>query len=374
MSRYSLSHLAADELLRDLTALVARDRATTAELLAHLAELDSRKLYVPAGFPTMFAYCVGKLGFSEDVAFKRIRAARVARRYPAVLDVVADGSLHLAAIVMLSPHLLTPGVASGTAEELLAAAKHKSKRQVEELLAARFPMPDMPTRVRPIVALAHGALEGQELGASSDASAPSADLTATLVAPGPVAPPDGLNHAEFLVPLSASLPIAGTPMVPAARSTPLSPQRYALQFTVSRETHERLRRVQDLLASATTPAEIPDVFERALRLLEQALEKRRFSATDHPRAARRGTDPRHVPAAVEREVWERDEGRCTFESDDGHRCEATRWIECDHILPVARGGRATAENLRLRCRAHNQYAAERVFGEAFMRGKRERAG
>lgn len=377
MSRFSLSHLAADELLRDLTALVARDCATTAELLAHLAELDSRRLYVPAGYPTMFAYCVGKLGFSEDVAFKRIRAARVARRYPAVLDAVADGSLHLAAIVMLSPHLLAPGVAHDVAEELLAAAMYKTKRQVEELLAARFPMPDIPTRMRPIVALsAQGAPEGQELGAPSAASTPSVDRTVTLVAPGPVVPPDDANRAELLVPLSPSLPEskAYIPTVPVGRSTPLSPDRYAIQFTISREAHERLRRVQDLLASATTSAEIPEVFERALRLLEQVLEKRRFSATEHPRAARPGTDPRHVPAAVEREVWERDEGRCTFESDVGHRCEATRWLECDHILPVARGGRATAANLRLRCRAHNQYGAEQLFGEAFMRGKRERAG
>ena len=102
MSRYSLSHLAADELLRDLTALIAKDRATTAELLAHLAEADSRQLFVPLGYPTMFAYCVGKLGFSEDVAFKRIRSARVARKFPDVFGAVAEGRLHVAALVL--PH------------------------------------------------------------------------------------------------------------------------------------------------------------------------------------------------------------------------------------------------------------------------------
>jgi 5-methylcytosine-specific restriction endonuclease McrA len=310
----------------------------------------------------MFAYCVGKLGFSEDVAFKRIRAARVARKFPAVLDAVADGRLHVAAIVLLSPHLLGH-VACERANELLAAATGKTKRQVEELLAARFPSPDMPTRVRPILApMALGMPDQHEETTSYEE---------TLVAPGPVAPSGAPDLPEDPVPLR---PLAGptAPLTPG-RSIPLAPERYALQFTISREAHERLRRVQDLLASAVTSSDIPEVFERALELLEHALKKSRFSAAEHPRASRASTDPRHLPAAVQRKVWARDGGRCTFVSEDGHRCEATRWLECDHVLPVARGGKAVLENLRLRCKAHNQYAAEQVFGEAFMRGKREQA-
>jgi hypothetical protein len=72
-------------------------------------------------------------------------------------------------------------------------------------------------------------------------------------------------------------------------------------------------------------------------------------------------------------VWERDGGRCTFVSDAGHRCEARARLEFDHAEPVARGGRATVRNLRLRCRAHNQYAAERTFGADFMSHKRDAA-
>ncbi|MFI5372539.1 MAG: HNH endonuclease, partial [Candidatus Eisenbacteria bacterium] len=66
-------------------------------------------------------------------------------------------------------------------------------------------------------------------------------------------------------------------------------------------------------------------------------------------------------------------GQCTFVAESGHRCEARTRLEFDHVHPVARGGDTTAANMRLRCRAHNQYAAERVFGKAFMRGKRENA-
>src|SRR5207249_7307707 len=80
---------------------------------------------------------------------------------------------------------------------------------------------------------------------------------------------------------------------------------------------------------------------------------------------------RYVPAQVRRAVWERDGARCTFVSEAGQRCPARRLLEFDHIDPVARGGRATVESMRLRCRSHNQYGAECTFGTAFMENKRQ---
>ncbi|MEO5617728.1 MAG: HNH endonuclease, partial [Candidatus Eisenbacteria bacterium] len=134
MKRFSLSHLSNQVLLRSLTALIVQDRATTADLLAHIAEVDARELYLPAAYPSMFAYCVGELRLSEDAAFKRIHAARAARRFPAVFAALAEGRLHLSAVAMLAPHLT-----GETADELLAAAAHKSKSEIEKLLAERFP-------------------------------------------------------------------------------------------------------------------------------------------------------------------------------------------------------------------------------------------
>ena len=155
MPRYSLSQLADHVLLRDLAALVAQERTTTAALLAHLAEVDERKLYLPAAYPSMRSYCVGELHLSEEAAFKRIHAARTARRFPAIFVALADGGLHLSAVVMLAPHL-----SEGTADGLLAAAAHKSKAELEQLLAERFPRPDLPSRVQ---AMAPAAQEPQLL-------------------------------------------------------------------------------------------------------------------------------------------------------------------------------------------------------------------
>jgi hypothetical protein len=85
--------------------------------------------------------------------------------------------------------------------------------------------------------------------------------------------------------------------------------------------------------------------------------------------AERRRRSRHVPAAVARAVYSRDDGSCTFCSGDGRRCGARRFLELDHVIPWAAGGASTVENLRLRCRAHNQHSARRYFGANFMRSK-----
>jgi 5-methylcytosine-specific restriction endonuclease McrA len=154
---------------------------------------------------------------------------------------------------------------------------------------------------------------------------------------------------------------------------PLAPGRYAFQFTGSQDTYEKLRYAQALLGHVVPSGELAEVFNRALDALIVRLEQRKFAATPRPRRRRSSANPRHVPAEVRRAVWARDDGQCTFVSAAGHRCPSRTRLEFDHVDPVARGGRATVERMRLRCRAHNQYAAERAFGADFMSHKREAA-
>ena len=115
------------------------------------------------------------------------------------------------------------------------------------------------------------------------------------------------------------------------------------------------------------------MLDRALDALIHELERRRLAATDRPRSRRSSGNGRYIPADVKRKVAERDGEQCTFVSESGHRCSERRFLEYDHLDPVARGGRSTVKGLRLRCRAHNQYAAERAFGKGFMREKRQDA-
>src|SRR5438876_1481358 len=98
MNFCSLSHLTDQSLLQALASLVTQDHVTTAALLAHIAEVDERKLYLPAACPSMYSYCLQELHMSEDTALKRLRVARTARKFPAIFAAVADGRLNLSAV------------------------------------------------------------------------------------------------------------------------------------------------------------------------------------------------------------------------------------------------------------------------------------
>ena len=343
MSTYSLAHLSDRELLRDLAALVARERSTTAALLAHIAEVDARRLYLPAAYPSMYAYCVHELRLSEDAAYKRIRAARMARQFPVIFGAVADGRLHLGALGLLAPYL-TPE----NADDLLAAAEPKPKSEIEELLAKRFPRSEAMGLVQALPASPPGPAEQLAPGQVEASGPGSLGVLASQLAPGRVAPRSSV--------------------------APVAPERFHLQLMVGRGTRDKLRYAQALLGHQLPSGDAAEVLDRALDALIEKLEKRKFAATPRPRPSKRwSTNPRHVPAHVKRAVWERDGGQCTFVSEAGRRCPARKLLEFDHVEEVARGGQATVAGIRLRCRAHNQYAAECTFGTAFMSRKREEA-
>lgn len=131
---------------------------------------------------------------------------------------------------------------------------------------------------------------------------------------------------------------------------------------------DKLRLAESLLGRKVEPGDLAAVFAHALDALIEQHEKRTLRASAR---SRRGSDTsRHVPAAVRREVCERDGMQCTFIGDTGRRCTAHRRLDFDHIVPLARGGRTTADNLRLLCAVHNQHAADRTFGAGFMAEKR----
>jgi hypothetical protein len=338
MRAYSLSHLVDPELKRSLSTVIVGDRASTATVLAHIGEFDARQLYLPEAYPSMFAYCVHELRLSEDAAYKRIQAARVARKFPVIFEAVADGRLHLTGVGLLAPYL-TPE----NAGDLLAEAYHRTKAEIEELLARRFPRPEA-------------------LG-----------LVVALPAPSP--PGDGQLAPAQVAELVPETPQHAPGQVGTrAKLAPVAAERFMLEVTIGRGTQEKLRHIQDLLGHQLPSGDVAQVLDRAFDALIEKLEKRKFAASTKPRGSvRPSKNPRHIPAQVKRAVWERDGGQCTFVSEAGRRCLERKLLEFDHIEEVARGGRASVAGIRLRCRAHNQYGAECTFGADFMRDKREAA-
>ena len=350
-----LSRLSDHALLAATRQILAHDCVGTAELIAHLAEIDRRKLCRPAGYSAMYLYCVHEFHMSEGVAYRRVRAARVVRRFPTVLAAIADGRLHLDAVKLLAKHFQR-----GNVDALIAAATHRTSREVAALVAERFPSPDVPTRIRPLL---------PELGAlaASDASDAVASMETGEVR-------ESSELAALRVNATQAPPEPAPPAGPPPRVAPTSPGRFALQVTLDQRTHDLLRRAQELFGRGSPDSEISRVFERALEDLVEKLEYARFAATESPRTRGSSGDGRYIPAELRRLVAERDRYRCAFVSDAGKRCTERSDLEYDHIQPLARGGRTTVDNLRLLCPAHNQFEAERVYGEGFMRAQREAAG
>jgi hypothetical protein len=150
---------------------------------------------------------------------------------------------------------------------------------------------------------------------------------------------------------------------------PLAPARYKLQFTVSEETYQTLRRAQDLLRHAIPNDDPAAIVDRALTMLVEHLEKTKWAATTRPQASPGlAAGSRHIPAAVRRVVWARDSGQCTFVGTAG-RCTERGCLEFHHVVAYASGGPPTVENIALRCRSHNQYEAAQEF-PLFVRERR----
>ena len=343
MNPYCCDHVDDATVQRELAELVTQDCGMTALLLSRLAAFDARRLARPTAYPTTYKYCVYKLRMAGDVAYKRIRAARAARRYPVIFAAIADGRLTLTAVVMLSPYLKRR-----KADELLAAAMHKTNAEIALLIAERFPQPDVPA-------------------AETEIRTP--EFRRLAVRPVEVTSSEPAALPEFRQ--LAVRPVQAD--VNWAKETPLSPRRFSVTMTVGQETHEKLQRAQELLGRAIAPGDLAAVLDRALDALITQLEKRKFAATEHPRRCKVAKG-RHIPADVKRAVRERDGDQCTFTSADGRRCEERGCLEYDHKLPVARGGPSTVEYVRLLCAAHNQHLADRAFGKDFMVAKRGRVG
>ncbi len=211
--------LSDEQLLSSVKALACGERRATAELVAALAELDRRRLFLGEGCRSLFTYCTEVLHLSEHAAYGRIEAARTSRRFPAILDRLADGSVTLTTVCLLAPVLT-----SENQEALLAAARHKSRREVEQLVAETRPKPDVPSFVRKLPS-----------PRIQETAAPP--ILGQCAAAPSVVQPEERPQAQHVAEPSVR------PASHAAVTVPLAPERYKIQFTASRETYEKFRRL-----------------------------------------------------------------------------------------------------------------------------------
>jgi hypothetical protein len=355
---WELSVVRDRDLQAELTRLLASGSRTESRIIAHLAAVEERRLHLAAGGSSLFDYCVHRLGLSENEAFHRITAARLARRFPAIFGLIEQRAVHLSAVCLLRDYL-TPK----NHRELLEEASGKTKLQVQKLLARRFPRPDVASTIRklppprapvpaPGPALPRSA-ESPETGAANDSRK-------ELPPPAQTASAAQASHKAVVEPLSAA--------------------RYRIQLNASAQLKQKLEHALDLLSHSNPSGDLTVMIERAVDLLIERVEKQRFAQTAQTKSprrskasgAKRGRSVKsgafhavvrgHIPNDTMRQIVARDGLRCTFVGSDGQRCTARKFIQIHHEDPCARGGGETVDNLRILCASHNRLLAERDFG------------
>jgi hypothetical protein len=404
----SPSELSDAELLTATRRLVGRSNQLLSALLAHLGEVEARGVHRIRACSSLYTYCIYELRCSEDEAYRRVAAARLVRRFPALFDAIATGELHLTGLLMLGPHLTEQNIG-----QVLLRAKHRTKKEIARLVRELDPLPEVPPRIEPLgPAPARLVPKAPTWQAFVSSLCPVRELS-----PGE-RPRDWMedeNEEE------ASASAAFTPSDKESVSTragagasgqtppaePLSPQRYKVQFTAGEEYVKLVEEAQALLSHSAPRATLDEIQLRAMRALVAELKRRKHAVTarpqnrrstaEHESAQESDPDPesesehpqlevesgqqsdaesgqsqvesepprrrgRYVPAAVRRAVFERDEARCTYTDPLGRRCAETHRLELHHLRAFARGGGHTEENLTLRCHAHNALAAEEDFG------------
>jgi 5-methylcytosine-specific restriction endonuclease McrA len=374
--KLNLESLSDTALLRRVSELVKQTRADEADLIAHIGEVDARRLHARQAVPSLFAWCTEILRFSEQEAYARITAARASRKHPMLLEMLRDGRLHLSGIVRLAPHLTL-----ANRQAVLKRATHRSKRQIEELVAELEPKPDAKAKIRKLPerrATAHSAT-GHGLPPAFVGRA-SGGPGSRGAAGGEVRPDPGASDRRLpglrLDTLAGSGPqlcpgrVAASPkpaLSGSGRVEPLAPARYRVQFTASAELRDKLERLRALMRSSVPDGDLAEIIDQAVTEKLERLESKRFGKTRRPRKGLAGvkTTPssRHIPAPIRRAVYERDGGRCTFVDRQGRRCTARKHLEFHHDDPYGRGGVHSLKNLRLVCRTHNVHLAECDYGK-----------
>jgi hypothetical protein len=317
---HSLKGKSDQDLITELRRLAQRESELTAELLVYLGEVDARRLYLAHAAPSMFAFCVRELKLSEDSAYKRIHAARAARRFPVIFALVAQVALHLSAVVLLAPHLTDENH-----RELCLAAPGLSKRQVEELLASRFPLPAVTTSLRKLpepraatpVLAPQPAMSGSSMIAATTVPLSRYERGDSTVA-SRCLPSGPLDDCRSLAGTQAPLALgantssdaaveeqaAGASLQASSRHlerdrpvlAPLGDERYRLQLTLRRQTRDKLLRAKELFGHKLPQGDLGDVVDAALSLLCETLERRKFGTLKNRKRALSGAEGPAVTA------------------------------------------------------------------------------
>jgi len=318
-----------ENLIEKIKSLRGNERAVVAELIRTLSEIYTRKLYLEAGYPSLYSFCERALGYSSGAAWRRCAAAKAILIAPEILDKLHSGELNLCAVAELSKV-----VTEENSTTLLPRAAGKSKEEVQLLVVEHQPA-TRSAKCREVVRVK------QVTGENIDK----------------------------------------TPLI-AAADTNGSKKHYTITLELTGDEMEVVNQAQIVLSTRkvkdTLLKSAQKIIQHQKRLSglreKRAVRVKQDSAASPVRKSQAGTPShaeqklsRYIPADVKHQVVKRDGGRCSYVAEDRTRCCETKNLEFDHVRCFAHGGKNTVENLRLVCKGHNQLYAEQVFGTGLIK-------
>ena len=368
----TVSALSDDRLLERTKELSGIEHHLEVVVIDHLREIQKRRLYLRRGFSSLFDYAVRELGYSDAAAWRRIKAMRLCTDVDGVRERLQDGTMTLNAAAQL---------------------QHAFDRQERKKERA-----------------ARSAPGGVGCGAAAQSQEGSEAPRPAKRKPAPVLDSEarrelveqasGKSSREVMQLLAEVDPELAPP---ADRVRPLGGGRWELKAVIDDECRRGLERLKGLLSHVDPHLTMGQLMGRLVRegldrhdparpprgrraAPAKGAEQTSASKTRRPgrqaapagaaRAARPartetsaakagGVTGRAIPAAVKREVWRRDRGRCRYvDRTSGRRCGSQHLLQIDHVVPYALGGAAGPDNLRLLCAGHHRY---RHAGAGFVR-------
>ena len=346
-----LSQLSTRQLDDAVVQTAGRYRRQHALLIAHLAEVQKRRRPLELGYKGLFDYCVRRLGASEGATSLRVQVANVCLRFPTLLEALQQGDLSLTVAGRIAPHLTEEN-----AELLIRECRGMTRSQAQEHLANISPRREVSAGWR----------------STPKPQASSRTPATPSVPPRPAKDSEVSDASEARRPASSLRP---------GVLRPCAPDRFNVHFAADRSFKEKLQRLAEILGIESPQRNLATVLERAL---DEALERRdpqkrlerrekRKAQTEAPTSPAKPVKPdgrsRHIPHPLRDRLLARADYQCEYQGPDGVRCEARTRLEVDHQKPFARGGSHRESNLRVLCRPHNAWFAERDFGSEFIRSK-----
>jgi hypothetical protein len=353
----TLKTLSNEQLISATQGLVANERTILTDILHHLIEIESRKLFLQEGYGSMFQYAVEVLHYSEAQAFRRIAAMRLLNEIPEIEKPLQDGTLNLTQLTQAREYFKSEvkkaqPLSKSEKLKVLSSLENKTTRETERLFATLDPKKVPIDKER--------SLDGKQTEirfVASEALIQKLKMFRQLDS-HVQNNPNYSDLFERLVDLALKQKAITKPSAPKMRSDRESKVSTSV---VSSAASRASANVSPNGKSSGTPSGAPSGPPKVTSVDQKTVHQ----------SSMMKIPSRFVPIATKRHVLNRDGVHCSFKNPiTGKTCGAKARLQFDHVKPFAKGGDASTENIRVLCQNHNLFLAEAHFGERKMKAYR----